>query len=264
MKMAEIVDWITANNLKISFSDKYDSKIAAGSIIEANYKENDIIEEGTTIKIVTSKGPLKMRKFNSLTEFRTWANTYNIKYEEEYRFHDTISKGSIISYSLAENDLIDINDVIVVTISNGKAVTVPSFVGKTKNNILTECNKVGLSCSFTYSNYSSTPKDTAVDQNKKAGSSVVSSTSIIIYLSKGPAKTFKVEISESQLTLGDATKTIQTLTAYFASKYPGVTFTFSTRSSNIYSRAGFIHEASQVTDGTSVTQGKTYNVIITK
>lgn len=264
MKMAEIVDWITANNLKISFSDKYDSKIAAGSTIEANYKENDIIEEGATIKIVTSKGPLKMRKFNSLTEFRTWANTYNIKYEEEYRFHDTISKGSIISYSLAENDLIDINDVIVVTISNGKAVTVPSFVGKTKNNILTECNKVGLSCSFTYSNYSSTPKDTAVDQNKKAGSSVVSGTSIIIYLSKGPAKTFKVEISESQLTLGDATKTIQTLTAYFASKYPGVTFTFSTRSSNIYSRAGFIHEASQVTDGTSVTQGKTYNVIITK
>ena len=137
-------------------------------------------------------------------------------------------------------------------------------MGKTKNNILTECNKVGLNCSFTYSNYSSTPKDTAVDQNKKAGSSVVSSTSIIIYLSKGPAKTFKVEISESQLTLGNANKTIQTLTAYFASKYPGVTFTFSTRSSNIYSRAGFIHEASQVTDGTSVTQGKTYNVIITK
>ena len=54
------------------------------------------------------------------------------------------------------------------------------------------------------------------------------------------------------------------LKSYFEKNYPGVTFTFETKASNIYSNAGFIHESSQVTDGTKVTQGQKYKVIITK
>ena len=71
-------------------------------------------------------------------------------------------------------------------------------------------------------------------------------------------------INESQLTIGNASKTISTLKAYFAKNYPDVTFSFETKASNIYSNAGFIHESSQVTDGTNITQGKSYKVIITK
>lgn len=265
MSINEIVDWVSKNNLKIAFSDEYNNKIELGNIISSNYKKDDVIEEGTIIKIVTSKGALKMRKFSSLNEFRTWANTYNISYEEEYEFNSNIPKGSIIKFSLEENDLIDLNDSIIVTISNGTSITIPNFVGKSKSEITSSCNSLGLNCSFTYSSYSSsTAKDVALSQNKKAGSSVVSGTSITISLSKGEAKTYKVAINESQLTIGNASKTINTLKSYFESKYLGVTFKFETKASNIYSNAGFIHESSQVTDGTSVTQGKTYKVIITK
>ena len=265
MSINEIVDWVSKNNLKITFSDEYNNKIKIGNIISSNYKKDDVVEEGTTIKIVTSKGALKMRKFSSLNEFRTWASTYNISYEEEYEFNSNIAKGNIIKFSLEENDLIDLNDSIIVTISNGTSITIPNFVGKSKSEITSSCNSLGLSCSFTYSSYSSsTAKDVALSQNKKAGSSVVSGTSVIISLSKGEAQTYKVAINESQLTIGNASKTISTLKSYFESKYPGVTFTFTTQASNIYSNAGFIHESSQVTDGTSVTQGKTYKVIITK
>ena len=265
MSINEIVDWVSKNNLKITFSDEYNNKIKLGNIISSNYKKDDVVEEGTTIKIVTSKGALKMRKFSSLNEFRTWANTYNISYEEEYEFNSNIAKGNIIKFSLEENDLIDLNDSIIVTISNGTSITIPNFVGKSKSEIASSCNSLGLSCSFTYSSYSSsTAKDVALSQNKKAGSSVVSGTSVTISLSKGAAQTYKVAINESQLTIGNASKTISTLKSYFESKYPGVTFTFTTQASNIYSNAGFIHESSQVTDGTSVTQGKTYKVIITK
>lgn len=265
MTVNEIVDWVSENNLKITFSDEYNNKVELGAIISSNYKKGDIIEEGTNIKIVTSKGALKMRKFKSLNEFRTWANTYNISYEEEYEFNSNIQKGSIIKFSLEENDLIDLKDPIIVTISNGKSISIPNFVGKSKSEITSSCNSIGLNCSFTYSSYSTTvDKDIALSQSKKAGSSVVSGTSITISLSKGKAKTYKVAINESQLTIGNSSKTISTLKTYFEKNYPGVTFSFSTKASNIYSNAGFIHESSQVTDGTTVTQGKTYKVIITK
>lgn len=265
MSINEIVAWVNENNLKIAFSDEYNNKVELGSIISSNYKKDDIVEEGTTVKIVTSKGALKMRKFSSLNDFRAWANTYNIPFEEEYEFNSKVAKGSIIKFSLEENDLIDLNDSIIVTISNGTAITIPNFVGKTKSEITTNCNNLNLNCSFNYSSYSnSVSKDTALAQNKKAGSSVVSGTSVLISLSKGKAQTYKVAINESQLTIGNASKTISTLKAYFAKNYPDVTFSFETRASNIYSNAGFIHESSQVTDGTNITQGKSYKVIITK
>ena len=260
----EVIKWISDNNLKLSLTDAYNSSIEAGLVISANYKENDEVAEGTTIEIVTSKGALKMLSFSSLSEFRSWANTYGIKYEEEYEFNNTISKGNIIKFSLSPNDLIDEDTPIIVTISNGKAVTIPNYVGKTKTEITSSCKSIGLNCTFNYGAYSTKAKDTATSQNKKAGSTVMSGTSLVITLSKGTAKTFTVEISESQLTIGNANKTIETLKKYFAQKYPDVTFTFSTKKSNVYSNAGFIHENSPVNDGKKVTQGNKYNVIITK
>ncbi len=263
MTISEVIKWITDNNLKIELTDAYNNKIEAGKVISANYKENEEISEGTLVKVTTSKGALKMLSFKSLSEFRKWANTYNVKYEEEYEFNNNVSKGNIIKFSLSPNDLIDENVPIIVTISNGKAVTIPNYVGKSKSEITSSCKNIGLSCSFTYGSYSTTSKDVAVSQNKKAGSSVISGTSLIITLSKGTAKTFTVQIFESQLTLGNASATANTLKTYFAKNYPDVNFVFSYKKSNTYPRAGYIHENSQVKDGTKVTQGKTYNVIIT-
>lgn len=264
MTIDEVIRWISDNNLKISLSDAYNNKIEAGKIIKSNYKENDEISEGTVVEIVTSKGALKMPSFKSLNEFRTWANTYNIKYDEEYEFSTSVAQGNIIKFSLSPNDIIDETIPITVTISNGKSVKIPNFVGKTKTEIASSCKNIGLNCTFNYASYSQTAKDVATSQNKKAGSTVISGTSVIIYLSKGTAKTFTIEISESQLTIGNASATANTLKNYFAKNYPDVTFVFSYQKSNTYSRAGFIHENSPVNDGKKVTQGNTYKVIITQ
>ena len=270
MSIPEIVKWVTDNNLKIYLSDAYDSNVEIGNVVSVNYKENDEISEGATIKVVTSKGALKMQSFKSLTEFRTWANNYNVRYEEEYEFNSSVPKGNIIKFSLDPNDLIDENDSIVVTISSGKAITIPNYVGKTKSEISTSCSDLGLNCTFSYGTYSTTAKDIATAQNKKAGSSVISGTSLVVTLSRGPAKTYKVEISESQLSIGSSCDdvnrcpTITTLKKYLESNYPGVIFTYSVQKSNVYSRPGFIHENSQVTDGKKITQGISYKVIVTK
>lgn len=265
MTSDEIVNWIVENDLKIEFSDRYDTKIELGKVIEANYKENDEISSGTLIKVVTSKGQLKMPKFNSVAEFRTWASTYNITYKEDYQMNDSVKKGDIIKFSYTEGDVIDLTSTITVTISSGKAITIPNFYGKNKTTILSSCNNLGLNCSFYDAGYSSLSNGLALSQNMKVGSIVTQGTYVKIGLSKGIAKTFTIQINQSsiQSCAGNSSCTINLLKASFASNYPGVTFNFVTKASSVYQFAGNIHESSPIKDGSKVTQGKTYNVWIT-
>lgn len=184
MKVDEIISWVSSNNLKISFEERFDATIKAGSVIEANYKEGDEIEEGTTIKIVTSKGVLKMKNFSSLSEFRTWASRYGVNINEVYEFNNDVKQGDIIKFSHGKNAVINYNDTVTVYISDGKAITIPDFYGKTKSNIQSTCNELGLNCTFYYARSSRT-KDTAISQNKKAGSEVIKGTYVNIGLSGG-------------------------------------------------------------------------------
>ena len=265
MTSEEIVNWVVENNLKIEFSDRYDTKIELGKVIEANYKENDEISSGTIIKIVTSKGQLKMPKFTSVAEFRTWASTYNITYKEDYQANDSIKKGDIIKFSYNEGDIIDLSSTITITISSGKSVTIPNFYGKDKTTILNSCSNLGLNCSFYSAGYSTLSSGLALSQNMKAGSVVTSGTYVQIGLSSGIAKTFTIEINQSsiQSCAGNSSCTINLLKTSFATNYPGVTFNFITKASSVYQFAGNIHESSPIKDGSKVTQGKSYTVWIT-
>lgn len=263
MSVDDITKWIIENNLKVSYKDEYHKDIVTGKLISANYKQNDEIEEGTTIELVISKGQLRMPKLSSLNEFRQWASTYSIKTEEVFEYNN-VKKGDIIKFSHNENDVISPTDKVIVYVSNGSPVTIPSFVGKHKDTIRSECNKIGLNCTFSYSGYSTSNRDIALSQNKRSGSQVINGTYVNIGLSSGIAKTFKVEISESLLSIGSSSGTINSLKSWFSSKYPNVTFTFVTKSSNTYDNSGFIHEDSPINDGSNVTQGRSYQVWITQ
>ncbi len=264
MTIDEITKWIVANNLKVEYADEYHKDIEAGKLISANYKLGDVIEEGTVIKLVISKGQLRMPKMTSLNEFRQWASKYGITIEEIYEYNSSVKKGEIIKFSHEENQIISPTDKIIVYISNGTPVTIPNFIGKHKDEIRKQCNNLGLNCTFYYSGYANVNKDIAVSQNKKSGSQVISGTNVQIGLSSGVAQTFTVEITESLLSIGSASGTINSLKNWFSSQYPGVTFTFVTKKSNTYDNAGFIHEDSPINDGSKVTQGKTYQVWITE
>ena len=264
MTTEEIMKWITDNNLEIIYKEEYNKDVELGKVISVNYEEEDIIEQGTEIIIITSKGSLKMIKFTNLYDFKDWANANNVKYEVEYSFSDSISKGELIKSSHEENAIITDNDTVTLTLSNGKAVTVPNFKGMSKSEITTKCNSIGLTCQFKdYGYTTSTKANIAVTQSVSAGKQVVSGSYVTISLSKGIAQTYTVQINETDLVINNSSKTIERLKSLFASKYPGVTFKFVTKASNTYNNAGFIHENSAVKNGTKVTQGKTYTVTIT-
>ena len=262
MTVEEVTQWVIDNNLDITFSDTYDDTAPLGSIVKANYNEGDIIEEGTLIKLVTSKGQLKMEEFSSLSLFKTWASTYSIPYTTEREYSDTVSRGSIISFSHNVGEVIKNGDTITVTISKGKPVTVPNFVGMSKTNIKTKCNELDLSCSFSSGSYGSTKKDVATSQSVSSGKKVEVGTSINIVLSKGPAAEYTLYFSNA--LLGNSyNDSVSSLKSYFSKNYPGVEFKFVAKT-HASLAPGNIHEDSPTKPGAKVKQGNTYTIYIVK
>lgn len=271
LSVDEATEWIINNNLKVKFETKYDSNIEAGKIIEADYKENDEIEAGTLITITTSKGPLKMPKFNNISDLRNWANNLGIEYREEYEFNDNVNKGDIIKTIPEENAVINFSDVIIVHISYGKPVTVPSFIGKSKSEISSTCNNIGLNCTFYYNGYSDTPYDIAQNQNKNAGSEVVSGTYVSIGLSSGPKP--KEEPKPDPTPTCDKSKTTTVWITpgndgnqtqnILSKQYPQIKWKFDPvkKCSNGDSTSGAVCNANEI-DGKNLNSCDTYTVTI--
>lgn len=261
MSVEEVTNWVTQNKLKIEFDEIYDEEIETGKIIKANFNENDHIEEGTLITITISKGQIKMLQFNSLYEFKEWANKYNINYSESYEYSNTISKGNVISYSYDVNDIVDPDGVIYVKVSLGKAISIPSFIGKTKTEASSICNNLGIRCTFSTGTYTNYNTNIVYSQSKNQGTKVASGTSITLTISKGIPETKSLAILQNWISIGNADATIASLKSNFATYYPGVNFNFIKVKSNTLN-SGMIAENSPTGAGSVVKQGQTYTIYI--
>lgn len=269
MTVDEVTEWIINNNLKVSFETKYNSTIEIGKIIEADYKENAEIEAGTLITITTSKGALKMPQFNNISDFRNWANDTGIEYREEYEFNNEVNKGEIIKTIPEKDAVINYSDTLVIYISYGKPVTIPSFIGKHKDEIASICSNIGLNCTFYYNGYSDTPVNIAQNQNKNAGNEVVSGTYVSIGLSSGPAPVTpqppscnKNETTQIWITPGnDGNQTKSNI----LKAYPNIKWNFNLvdNCSNGDSGAGVVCNANEI-DGKNLNHCDTYTVTIVK
>ena len=189
MDIDSITKWIISNRLKLNISDKYDEKVKDNHVISSNHKKGDIIEQGSLIELVISKGKLKMPKFRSLAEFYEWADKYSIKYEEKHEFSDIIKQGDVIKYSVKAGKAIKNNEVIIVTISDGKECKVPDLKDLTKSEAIKRLKSAHLNYSFIYKNSNSIKKDKVISQSIKAGSKVSNNTTITITLSNGKKET---------------------------------------------------------------------------
>lgn len=261
MTTSEISAWIVKNKLKLNLSDAYDSKITEGKIIKSSVKIGDGLVEGDTVTITVSKGPLSMIDSTNLSAIITWANKYNIRVSQSEEY-STKPSGTILNISHKAGQVIQNGDVITIKISQGTPITVPNFVGKSKSSIVTSCRSLGLNCSYVYGGYSSVKKDYAIKQSISSGSKVMKGTYIKVTLSSGPALTKTLNI-QTTLLGGGYTTAVNNLKSYFSKEYPGVYFTFEGRLHNSLG-SGQLHPDSPSKTGTSVTQGKTYKVILVK
>lgn len=185
MSAAEISEWAIRNKLKIEFTDDYDDSVKENEVISVNYKKNDVVEQGTVIKIVLSRGSLKMPKFKSLSDFREWADKYKVKYEEKHEFSDDVKSGEVISYSYKTGAVIKNNDSIIVKISDGKKCKVPDLDGLTKSEAISRLEKANLKYTFVYKASNKVSKDRVISQSMSSGSEVAEGTTVTVTLSNG-------------------------------------------------------------------------------
>lgn len=186
MSLEEIEDWANQYQIEINYSSEYSSTVKNGNVIRASVKKNDIIEEGSTVYIVTSKGPLKMISYSDtdIDKIRTFASENGLQFVLNEEFHDSIEKGKIISVDKKTGQTLSQSETITVIVSLGKKKSIPNFIGMTKNEAKKACDNNGLSCTFNYA-YSTKTKDTVIYQNKTAGSEVAEGTSITLTISNG-------------------------------------------------------------------------------
>ena len=194
--MSKITEWVIKNKLRLEFTDKYDDNIKENKVISANYSKGDVIEEKTTIKIVISKGKLLMQSFDSLDEFKDWANKYGVNYEEKYVFNSEVESGKVISYSHKKGDTIKNDDTVIVTISQGEKTTVPNVVGKSKEDAIKLLEKAKLKYNFVYE-ASTKDKNIVLKQSLSANSEISKNTTITITLSNGKKPTTTTNNSNS-------------------------------------------------------------------
>ena len=196
MSMVEITEWVVENKLKLEFTNKYDDSVKENNVISANYDKGDKIEQGSTVKVVISKGNLVMENFKSFDEFKKWADKYDISYEEKHEFSDDVPQGEVISYSYKKGDTIKNGDSIVVTISDGKECKVPDVIGMSKSKAIDALEEVGLNYNFVTQS-SSKSKNTVIKQSISAGSKVSSGTTITITISSGKQTEYRENSSSN-------------------------------------------------------------------
>ena len=186
MTTTEIAKWATTNNIKIKYESIYNKEYENGKFIKASKEESEKIEEGSEIVITLSKGSIIMPEVKNISDFKLWATTNNIKYEENLEFSTTIKSGELINVTPKAGEKITENDTIVLTISKGKSVTTPNLVGLTKAEVTNKCKNIGLTCTFKYGGLTEkTKKDVSISQSKKSGLIVAEGTNITVTLSSG-------------------------------------------------------------------------------
>ena len=186
MSVDEINNWVMENDLKVTYIEEYNDEVSLGDVIDSSAKKDDVLSSGDNITITLSKGTMKMPKLTTIDTFTNWAKDNDVKYDIVYENSETVKKDNIIKASHKEGEIIKKDDTIIITVSKGKSVSVPNFVGMNKSSIQEKCSSINLNCSFKYGGLTEkTKKDIATSQSKKASTTVSEGTSLVITLSSG-------------------------------------------------------------------------------
>ena len=262
MAIDDINKWIIENNLKINYKEEYSDTVKIGNVISTSLNIGDEISSSDTIEITISKGKLEMIKFSTVNEFINWAENNHVDYQINYENSSTIKKDDIIKCSHNTGDTIKKDDTVIVTVSKGKEITIPNFVGMNKNDIQNKCSNINLTCSFKTGGLTeSTKADIAISQSKKANTKVSEGTSLTITLSSGIYEKVTVPnfVGKSKSTITSECNKIGIKCSFSYAKG----YRDEAKDTCIsQSKTGTINKGSSITITLSNGPAKTYNIIV--
>lgn len=262
MNTEEINKWAIDNSVKISYKEEYSDDKKLGDVISSSIEEGQLVEKNEKVEITISKGKLEMIKLTTINEFTNWAETNDVNYDINYENSDTVKKDDIIKCSHETGSQIKKDDTVIVTVSRGKVITIPNFVGMNKSSISSKCSSINLSCSFKTGGYTeSTKKDIAISQSKKSGTKVSEGTGITITLSAGIQEKVDVPsfVGKTKSNIENTCKSIGVKCSFkYASGYNSQAKDTCLKQS----ATGKVNKGSTVTITLSNGPAKTYKIVI--
>ncbi len=180
MTMDEVEDWAEQNYMTAVRIVTEDSEtVEIGKVIEFSVNDNtvlgDTIKRNTPFYVVFSRGAgegeaVKVPNFltMSLTEAEKFASDNEIILVVKEIFHDTITKGQIISQSVKAEESVYEGDTIELEVSSGKEIIVPNFFLYDEDRGAAEALKLGITL-HTDSRYGSTAEGKLLSQSIAAG-----------------------------------------------------------------------------------------------
>ena len=180
-----------AKELKIKIEvseEKYHLEIPEGQIIEQDpkYQDNYKIKEGSTIKIVISKGQeiVEMPKVVGKTrdEATKMLKEVGLEVKVEEEFSDDVEKNYVTKQEIAEGEKIPAGTTVTIYSSMGiEQVQVPDLSGKTESEAKSAISSAKLKWKSTdKTSDSSKPNGVVVNQSISNGSMVDKNTEITI------------------------------------------------------------------------------------
>lgn len=197
--------------LEIS-GEEYNQDVPEGYIIsqDPKYVENYNVKEGSTIKIVVSKGTEKTKvpKVTGMKEDEAIKALEDAKLKAEVteETSEKVEAGYVISQEIDADTEVSAGETVKITVSKGtgiKQVKVTSVIGQTEENAKTTLTNLGLVVNVSYEEDSSKDNGVVLKQSVDSGKTVNEGTSITITVNKiAETKTANVTINVKSITGG--------------------------------------------------------------
>ena len=173
----------TLKELKLVYEvvdEVYNKDVLAGCIVSQDppYIDNYTVKEGSTVKVVLSKGKniVKVPKVVGLTQEEAVAQLeeLDLYVEVEEVFDSKVEAGYVIEQSVKQNEEIDAGETITIKVSKGiEKVEVPNLVGKTEDEAKKMITEAGLKLKQVV-----TTEDTTKDDGKVVKQSLEPATEV--------------------------------------------------------------------------------------
>ena len=185
--------------LKIDQADTAESEeYEEGEIISQNIQEGDMVDEGTTVRVVVSSGKgeseVSVPKVVGYTDTAAIGMLTDAKldYTREYESSDTIPEGTVIRQSPEGGQMVAEGTKVTIVVSQGKkSVTVPDLRKKTEAQARQLLEDAGLNPgTVTFEYDDEVPEGQVISQSEVAGKTVYSGTTVSFTVSLGPKEVF--------------------------------------------------------------------------
>ncbi|MBE6108735.1 MAG: PASTA domain-containing protein, partial [Erysipelotrichaceae bacterium] len=137
MTKEDINEWVDENKLeKVRVSQAYSDEVEEGFVISYDLKGIDREEftRSTNVTFTVSRGPQPAQTFRLenfvgkyQAEVESWAKSSNIVLDVVESYSEDKADGIVLSQSISAGKSIKEGDTLVITVSKGKAVTLPDF-----------------------------------------------------------------------------------------------------------------------------------------